>query len=456
MTNPLGYTVTRRYDGVDISDQEFQHILDLASWNRMPSFSVRGRSAWHILQDVVSLKSAPTRRFQAAKLKGIGVWNPEAAARNRDSLMVPVSDTPMPPTTIPLESFSTYPHFGLTRDGEYAIVYGKVAPVGGILHDRAALEYDNAKLLTEAGVSSIVPLAVIQYDDQYRFDGQPMGASISLSQGAAPYRLSEVQYGAVTRLGQDPDKDAYCERVLRSLDIDGAPSSETARLRAIRVLSRQVGKLMHDFTAAGLYRYSPEWSNLEFDFDTARAVLTDLDSTRPMTDLTPPLRTLHALRDLGSLLYRTMAKFSTPAALDQYRLANLLRYDPLAEVLLGYFHGADPERIGRVSRRLWNAGIPHLFLLKKHREEIRNHWSQERRRSYKLDHDLFYVLAMTSVYELFRESDIMARYPSELTGDELMEKARRYLGERYEYFQYLLEYGGHEPPYRRMQALGSA
>lgn len=454
MTTPLGYTVTHCYDGVDISDREFQHILDLASWKQMPRFSVRGRSAWHILREGVVLKSVPDRRFAAAKLKGVGVWNPEAGARNRDSLMVPMSDIPSPPTTIPLESFATYPHFGLTREGEYSIVFGKVAPVGGILHERAALEYDNAKRLTEAGVTSIVPMAVIEYDESYRFDGKPMGASISLSHGSAPYRLSELQYGAVTRLGQDPDKDAYCERVLRALDVDGELSCEITRLRAIRILSRQIGGLMHDFTAAGLYRYSPEWTNLEFDFDSAQAVLTDLDSTRPMAELDPHMRTLHALRDLASLLYRTLAKFSTPSALGHYSLANLLKYDPLAEVLQGYFPGADVGRVRTISSRLWNAGIPYLFLLTKYREQIRTDWDQARRRSYKMDHDLFYVLAISSVFELFQGSDIMAQYPSDLTRDALSEKARRYLGERFEYFLYLLEFGGSVSAYQQLQALG--
>ena len=102
MTEPLGFTVTHRYQDVDISEQEWEHILALATWKQMPKFAVRGRSAWHILREVVSLKSTPAHTLKAAKLKGIGVWNPESAAKNRDSLMVPMSDIPMPPTTQPL------------------------------------------------------------------------------------------------------------------------------------------------------------------------------------------------------------------------------------------------------------------------------------------------------------------------------------------------------------------
>jgi len=439
MTKSIGFSVTHRYMDVDISEQEWQYILELASWKRMPSFAVRGRSAWHILREDVSLKSPPHNKLRAAKLKGIGVWNPASAARNRDSLMVPVSETPIPPTTQPLESFATYPHFGLTAEGEYALVYGKVAPVGGIVYERALLEFESAKLLIENGLSTIVPLAVIRYEDKYQFQGQAMGAVISLSPAAEPYRLSEIQFGAATRKGEDPLKDAYCERIRDSLGIQGDFSCETTRLAIIKVLSQQLGQLIHDFTAAGLYRYSPEWTNLEYNFDTCQVLLTDLDSTRPLAELTPELQTLHALRDVGSLLYRTMAKFATPSALDKYTLTNLLKYDPITDLLIGYFPQASEEQLQLISKRLWNAFIPYMFLLKKHRHAILNEWTNERRRSYKMDHDLFYLLAMSSIYPLFCESDLAHLYPSEINMDKLLKKAETYLGERYEYFLYLLK-----------------
>ena len=439
MTQPLGFTVTHRYADVAISEQEWEHLLALASWQQMPHFAVRGRSAWHILTQPVSLKSKPDYQFKAAKLKGVGVWNPALAARNRDSLMVPVSDTPMPPTTIPLESFATYPHFGITKDEEYALVYGSVAPVGGILYDRALLEFENAKHLTENGLSTIVPLAVIRYDDTYQFQGEAMGAVISLSPAVEPYRLMEIQYGAGTRIGDDPKKDAYCERVRDSLDIQGDLADETTRLSIIKTLSKQVGSLIHDFSAAGLYRYSPEWSNLEYNFDHCQVVLTDLDSTRPLSELNPTMQSLQILRDLGSLLYRTMAKFSTPSALNKYTLNNLLKYDPLIDILLGYFPMADEQQIDQISKRLWNAFIPYLFLLKQHHKAIVNDWDNERRRSYKMDHDLFYLLAMISVYPLYEESDLAQQYPSSIDQQALLKKAQNYLGERYEYLSYLLK-----------------
>ena len=150
-------------------------------------------------------------------------------------------------------------------------------------------------------------------------------------------------------------------------------------------------------------------------------------------------RTLQALRELGSVVYQTVAKFGTPSVLDTYTLTNLLKYDPLFELISGYFPNAAEEEVKQITNKLWNCFIPYLFLLKKYKQEIWNDWSKERRRSYKMDHDLFYILAMTSLYPLFRNSDIFRLYPSSLSWEDLMKKAEVYLGERYEYLLYLLE-----------------
>jgi len=56
-----------------------------------------------------------------------------------------------------------------------------------------------------------------------------------------------------------------------------------------------------------------------------------------------------------------------------------------------------------------------------------------------MDHDLFYILALTTLYPLFQKSDIFKLYPSGLTEEKLLEKAKIYLGERYEYLLYLLD-----------------
>jgi hypothetical protein len=83
--------------------------------------------------------------------------------------------------------------------------------------------------------------------------------------------------------------------------------------------------------------------------------------------------------------------------------------------------------------------VPHFVLLNRHKQKIDTEWSVERRRSYKMEHDLLYVMAITCLYPLFSKSRIGSRYPHDtLTQEVLFNKAKKYLGNRYEYFEYLL------------------
>ena len=102
---------------------------------------------WHILEEPATLVDNPSYELRAAKLKGVGAWNPPDTSRYRDPLLDSFTEIPIPPTTKPLESFATYPHFGFNQQGEYTFVYSDPAPVGGLLHDRALLEYRSAETL---------------------------------------------------------------------------------------------------------------------------------------------------------------------------------------------------------------------------------------------------------------------------------------------------------------------
>ncbi len=436
---PLGITATHRFEGLDMAEETFQRILRIASWAETPTFYKRGRMAMHTLEEPVSPLKDASIRLRAVKMKGVGAYNPPSpSSRFRDQLLDEYSDAPIPPTTVPLTSFVTYPHFGIDSSGEYMFAYGSLAPVGGILHDRALLEFRNASILLEHGVPCIVPLAVVRYDDRLRFNDKPMGAALSLMPEPTTLRVSEIQFGSALHYGSNPAGDRYYDRMRAALEIEGDPAAEETRLRTLCAVIRKIGKISHDFTMAGLFRYSPELTNYEFDFDRALPVLTDLDSTLELSTLPPKLQTLQALRDLASVTYRVMAKFYTPSALGHYSFDLLQEHDPLCALLQGYFPGLPESAVRGLTSTFWSACAPYFFLLNKHREKINHEWDGERRRSYKMDHDLFYILAMSRLFPLFQESDVFVRYPSDLREDALDGMAERFLGERYAYFRNLL------------------
>ncbi|MGB1014150.1 MAG: SET domain-containing protein [Nannocystaceae bacterium] len=436
-SQPLNYTITHRFEALDLSEEEFARIIALATWQKTPKFYKRGRMALHTLDRVVSPTKDSAVHLRAVKMKGVGAYNPPAVgSRFRDPLLDHYTEEPIPPTTKPLTSFVTYPHFGVGRDGEYMFAYSDLAPVGGILLDRALLEYRNAKTLLEHGVASIVPLAVLQYPS-LEFKSKPMGAVLSLMPEPTIFRVSEVQFGGAVRYGSDPAADRYYDRIREALAVEGDPALEETRLKTLCPLIRKIGTLTRQFSQAGLYRYSPELSNYEFDFDRACPVLTDLDSTRELSELAPDLQMMQVLRDLASVTYRVLAKFYTPSVLGHYTFENLIEFDPLCALFQGYFPDTPQAELRAASRTFWNAWAPYYFLVNRYREPIQKEWDAERRRSYKMDHALFYILAMTKLFPIFKRSELFKRYPSAYTLDDLHAKAERFLGAEYAYFTHL-------------------
>lgn len=443
MSKKINFRITHQFENVDISIQDFNHLLAILGWEEVPPFKQPGRTAWHVLEENALVNDQP---LKAAKMKGVGFWNPRPKGKIHSGVLANLnSEEPTPPTQDTLESMLTFPHIGFDKDGEYTIAYSSPAPIGGILLERAILEYNSAKILLEHGVPSMIPFMVISYGDDYQFNGKPMGAVVNLSPEVDTVRLSCIQYGDAVHRGKDAEADAYFDRLRVSLGLRGAPELETTRLQTINLLARKIGKLVHDFSAAGLYRYSSEWSNFEYDFTTKEVFLTDLDSTLQLKDVPVSLRPLQVLRDLGTAVYRLVAKFGYPTILDDYSLTNLLRFDPLSELLVGYFPDSPYEEIEEVSKKLWDCFIPHWFLLKKHQEPILTDWSRPRRQTYKMDHDLFYILTITLVFPLFKQSGLFDLYPSDLTLEDMLQKAKNYLGKRHEYFLYLLKGGDTSP-----------
>ncbi len=441
MKKKYNVTITHQFDGVHISPKDYEQLLAFLEWEEVPPFIAPGRTAWYVLKEDALAEGARNPILRAAKMKGVAYWNPVGKTKKYNyALNQTIAEKPTYPSNeIAFESLLTYPHFGLTVTGEYTTAYSKPAPLGGITYERALREYKNAVQLYRHGVPCTIPLMVVRFSDNYQFEGEPMGAVICLAPESRGERLSTIQFGKAVKRGLDSHADAYYDEIRAAIHIDGNPELETTRLKTLTYMARQVGKIIHDFSAAGLFRHASGWANFEFNRATKQVYLTDLDSSLPLEIRPPEAQALEVLRDLGSTAYRMLSKYAYPSVLGDYTLSNLLRFDPLYELLLGYFPTASEQEIKSVSKRLWNYFIPHWMLLQRHKEAILTEWSIERRMSYKVDHHLFYVLIMTLVFPLYRKSDLFDLYPTDLTMDDMLEKAKGFLGERYDHFLYLLD-----------------
>ncbi len=432
MNKEINCVVTHRFTDVRIPEGEYIRLMKVVTWQEQPWFPVPGRTAWYIFENQPLLASSLELKLKAAKLKGIGHWNPKTFSYS-GIFGIEASNEPQPPTTKEYKYTSLLPHVGFTDEGEYVLVYSEPTPYGGMMHSRAIREYNNARILLKKGVSSIIPFLVIKYEDSYNFCGNAMGAVISLSPEISPYRMHFLHYDEE---GLGPDQQKYYSRVRESLGVDGDPTDETTRLAALRILAKQVGKVLHDFSAAGLYRHSGGWDNMHYCVEQKKVFLTDLDSSRDINERHENVRALYILRDLVSTLLKLLAAFYYPTVLNIYTFTNLVHYDILFEIIHGFFPNETDINVRQVSRRLWNYFFPCFFRLKRYRPGLSN-WF-ERKRSYKMEEDLFYILSITSLYPLFCNSDLALLYPCHLTTEQLMKNAESYLGERFEQLLYLL------------------
>jgi hypothetical protein len=429
--------LTHFFEQVEIPEDEVESLLKIASWQIMPQFPFPGRTAWYVFKKPVYLKKNKEKIFYAAKLKGVGVWNPGKAhlysgVHHQQGAS---NETPLPPTTEEYKFTASIAHIGFTECGCFEEVHSEPAPFGGILHRRAVQEYENALSLLAHGVPAIVPLLVVRLPDCYKFMDQDMGVVCVLSEEVEPYRLHLIHFGEGELTEQEYK---YYTKIRQAIGISGDFSDEDTRLRMINALTWQIGKLMHDFSAAGLYRYSGGWEDLQFCVKKKGLFLVDLDSCRCLAELTPCTKPLQILRDISSSIHKLLNTFYYPTVLDKYTFSNLVAYDPISRMLSSYFPVSKDEEIKRVAARFWNFFAPHFFLMKRYRNQVLGEWECERRKSYKMDDDIFFTLSILNLFPLYCESDLNSIYPCECTLEDLRERARVFLGERYQYISFLL------------------
>ena len=431
----LELEITHLFEQVAIPEDELEELIKVISWQIQPRFPCPGRTAWHTFKKPFHLKNDSEKTFYAAKLKGVGVWNPEKFPLYSGVHDEVYSEKPVPPTTNEYKFTTSIPHFGFTDAGYFISVFSEPTPYGGMLHRRAVQEYENSHTLLAHGVPSIVSLLVARLPERYQFMDQAMGIAISLSEEIEPYRLHLVHFGE-NELNEQEQK--YYAGLRQCLGIPNGVFDESTRLQTINALSRQIGKLLHDFSAAGLYRHSGGWEDLSFCIKTKQLIMVDLDSNRSLAELPACTKPLQILRDLSSSIHKLINMFYFPTLLNKYTFSNLIAYDPISEMLSAYFPEAQPATVKKVAMRFWDYFAPHYFLMQRYKDQFLGKWDNERRRSYKMDDDIFFSLSMLNLFPLYSGSDLNSLYPTEFTLADLEERARPFLGEKYQYVRHLL------------------
>ncbi|WP_114946841.1 hypothetical protein [Microvirga calopogonii] len=427
----LEIEVTHRYAEVRIDAASIEAILERVSWRTVPTFARPGRSAWYVLPRPAAYPGRPGVEYRAAKLKGVGAWNPPDDPRSEVQWSEHAA-SPRPPSTAEYTSTALLRHVGVSRDGEFAEVTSSPAPYGGILHERALLEFDNATSLLEHVVPSIAPLLVVRYPE-LNFRDRPMGAVVSLSPEEQPFRAHVDDVGA-----PGSTKREFIEEVYRALEVAGDPEIPIVQWRAVAAVARRAGALLRAFAEAGHYRYSMQLENFQFDRVRSELILTDLDSSQKLDELPAELQGLELLRDLSAGLHKLAWRLHYFGTLDPWSIERLQRTDPFVEFLRGYFAEFNSLDLTPVVAPLWRLMVPHLFQ-RRRLMAVMAGWERERIRSYEVDPPLFCSLAMVLTFPLLDATPSLARRCAGLDRSILAQKIQRFLGpQSSDYLAFLL------------------
>lgn len=429
----IKFTITHQFDDVSISKKEFTRLLKQVSWKEAPSFLQPGRTAWCLFEDMPNLKDGTGCVLSAAKLKGVGIWNPQTVESYSGVHANTYINTPIKPNVEEYKYTATTPHLGFDEKGQFTIVYSDPSPYGGMTHERAIREFNNALTLYKKGIHSTIPFVVVEYEEKYTFQEKRMGAVISLSPVKFPYRVHNIIFSEHL----EPEEAKYWDQIRLLMEVGGSLRNEITRLKMLKTIGSSFGRTLRGFAEAGLYRHSGGLDNIFFCTQCQRVVLTDLDSSRSLDELPPNIQALQVLRDITSVLYKFLYRLGHPLAINQYTLNNLIKYNPLTDIIIGYFPEVTETTVQQISERLLAYFAPHFFILKKYQKSIlQNQYSEMPK--YHIDRNLFYVLSIISLSPLLVSSNLISQDTYEHDLKQLMENAKCFLGEQYEYLIYLL------------------
>jgi hypothetical protein len=425
----LSSNIVERISEPVLSRRDAEAIEQIISWQVQPRFFKPGRTAWYVLQDPVH--AAPHGPLlMAAKLKGVGAWNPaDPSIRSGIKGAHPVGV--LPPSVTEYEETARTVHFGIDNAGAFKGVRSESAPFGGILLRRARQEYENAGLLHSAGVPSIVPFALGRYETEH-FKGEPIGVVVSLAPDESPHSIDFLYQAESEPAGE---RLAHVHAVMRALGIEGG-MDELSRATAQSKVAFLIGRAMRRFAQAGLYRYSAVWDNFYFNKNDGEIYLTDLDSSRRLAELPPEIGGMQVLRDLAGALWRLPKQLCERGAIGEFHLGTLLEVDALASMVCGYFE-VDKAEGKRLAEPLWAYFLPHWFLLKRHGVEA-DTWPKDKRKTYRLDKNVFHCMAMLVIAQVYRKRQSELGLPPLPGAAELRQRIRAFLDEQMDYVDWLI------------------
>ncbi|MEL7103908.1 MAG: hypothetical protein AAGL97_15250 [Pseudomonadota bacterium] len=417
---PLKTEVKLQYD-LQLSERDEQAIAQMLAWEIIPTFISPGRTAWYKLLDPPMLENGT--RLRSAKLKGVGCWSPVSEKHETEWPGIPRPKALCQPTNSEYAAGFKRLHFGISEDAAFCTVESEAAPFGGITHRRALLEYNSAKHLANEDVPSVIPYRLIDYPELDTFRGDSLSAVVTLAPCSSPTKLDYFLLGDhYVSDGERANIDDITKYFSSSDDKE--KQLNEARLN----IAIEIGELVRRMSASGLYRHASTWDNFLIDVESKVIFFSDLDSTRPLSELHEKSQGLQQLRDLASALYRLAGGLYRPIIMKSRSFSAIYKYDPFAGIVSGYFNlPLDVSR--KLLGPIWRYFGSHFFLIQREIDRM-DSMSYLERTSYTMDRDVFYGLVFSIFASQFRERGDefnLKEIPDELT---IEKNLAAHLGER--------------------------
>lgn len=381
--NPYAAEIVATSDLVPGAMELAQDQLRFVTWEARPRFRAEGRTAWSRLPRPVPVDGGSIPSIRSLKLKGVGLGSADG-------------DGVPPPLGVYHHRRS---HFAITDAGDVVTVWPEDAPVGAIFLDRAQLEFDNARHLSEVGCPCVVPIALYRYPElrcSWAPDRQ-LGAVLTGLPVEEPHRL-DVLF----------ECDGGCEGGAASTFRALRASLGSSRVQAVRRLALEYGRTLSEFHEAGHFRHNAHPVNLLYSEEITRVCLVDLDSSRRLERCAPARRPMEVLRDISSGVYSFADVIIRPQTVGAFPPSEIALDDVGDELLRGYFGDGAPtlpepcrSYLSETHARAYEVRTEHACCLQ----------GMHPRGPVQIDLAHLYPAVMAGLVEAYDRSSLATRFP---------------------------------------------
>jgi hypothetical protein len=308
----------------------------VVEWQELPEFKRTGRSAFLKLEKPIEIPSSnsSTLKIKAIKIKGVG------ARTHTGQTLKPTNESVC----------NNNPHLGFDSEGNFRHLKTSPAPIGGIVLNRAAQEFNVAKHLFRFKCPCIVPLQVHKYTSpgMLFLSGEtpvsaPLGVVITGLPDSSYLRVDSIFNYHCLDFNEKAELNDWMDRL-------GIVSPKNSALSLIAALGRLYGKTIRKFSESGLYRYSGAPDNYSYCTDTGEVFLIDLDSSLELKKISLQQQSLEIMRDAASGIAYLLAFFTDPRSIQYFPIEDVIDANPFRELLLGYYSNLDPTYVDNKSR----------------------------------------------------------------------------------------------------------